>query len=66
MPYKLVQLFDEANAALFNLHTEMHQSMTGLPGAENWREVYAMRVKLNSWVRKLCENNFKPDVPRTA
>lgn len=59
MPDELKRLFDSADEALFNLHLAMERQMKGLPGAENWRDIYRMRVELNSIQKPMCENNFK-------
>ena len=64
MPMGLREKFRTADAALFELHREMESAMKRTEGRDNWRGVYAMRVKLNQESRRMCENNFaevRPD-----
>lgn len=59
MPRELLDLFEKANEALFNLHRAMEVCLKDLPGKENWRDVYRMRIELST-VKVICGNNFKP------
>lgn len=60
MPDILVRLFNEADAALFYLHNRMEWDMKDLPGSQNWREIFGLRLKLNTY-RTLAGNNFSKE-----
>lgn len=61
MSDELKRLFKAADAVLFNLHRQMEQELRLRPGKENWREVFAMRIKLGQ-AETMCANNFKVGV----